>query len=410
MMLRIQLDLKGKVKEKIDFCAMATIVLLLFVLQPFLTLLLMVFLGLTKELTSRKFVYLIAFMGSCYLGLINTTKLPDSDLLNYLDWYRVAQNLHLVDYLTINPREPLYFISLYGIANLPFSSPQLFIFFSTLVSYFIFLIAIIRTSIHLGLREKLIIGLIILFLFFAPLFSLSAHLMRQFLAGTIIVLFFSEYIISGKRKWLILLSAVLVHYSSIIFIPIVFLKKIRMFSSSISLVLCISALALMYFISKGTAHLFNNIPVLGFVLDRISAEDGAELGALSLQAILMALISAFISFLNIRCIRRPYASHELWVINLSVIAIVVIALFANIQTQLSEIALRFFFYIYFLLGLSLPIYMASRKSSARFLPVILLIEILFFAYKLQFGEWVYAPLNILLFAPSWLLWPYHSLA
>ena len=406
MMLRIQLGLK----EKIDSCAIATIVLLLFVLQPFLTLFLMVFLGLTKELASRKFVYLIAFLGSCYLGLINTTKLPDSDLLNFLDWYRIAQNLHLVDYLILKSREPLYFISLYGIANIPFSSPQLFIFFSTLVSYFIFLIAIIRASIHLGLREKLIIGLIILFLFFAPLFSLSAHLMRQFLAGTIIVLFFSEYIISGKRKWLILLSAVLVHYSSIIFVPIVFLKKIRMFSSSISIVLSLSGLALMYSIAKVTSPLFAKIPVLGFVFDRIAAQDGAELGALSLPTISFTFISAFMSFLNMRYIRRPIASNGLWAINMSVIAIAVIALLANIQTQLSEIALRFFFYIYFLLGLSLPIYMASRKSSARFLPVILLIEILFFAYKLQFGEWAYAPLNVLLFAPSWLLWPYHSLA
>lgn len=406
MMLRIQLGLK----EKIDFCALITIVFLLFVLQPFLTLFLMVFLGLTKGFTSRKFVYLIAFLGSCYLGLINTTKLPDSDLLNYLDWYRTAQNFPLVDYLIINFREPLYFVSLYGIANIPSSSPQLFIFFSTLVSYFIFLIAIIRTSIHLGLREKLIIGLILLFLFFAPLFSLSAHLMRQFLAATIVVLFLSEYIISGKRKWLILFLAVLVHYSSIIFIPIVFLKKIRMFSYNISLVLCLTALALMYFIAKGATPLFADIPVLGFVFDRISAEDGAELEALSLSAISFAFISAFISFLNMRYIRRPVACDELWVINIGVIVIVVIALLANMQTQLSEIAHRFFFYLYFLLGLTLPMYMASRKNSARFLLTVLLIAIPFFVYKLQFGEWEYAPLNTLLFAPSWLLWPYRSLA
>jgi hypothetical protein len=408
-MVQPYLVLNDKALTKLDFYALTIVVLLLFIFQPFLTLSIIIFLGLTKEILPSKFIYLIAFLGSCYLGLINITKFPDSDLLNYLDWYRVAQNSFLVDYLLINSREPLYFIGLYGIANFPFSSPQLFIFLSTVVSYFIFLIAVIRISIYLGLRDRLIIGLIISFLFFAPLFSLSAHLMRQFLAATIVVLFFSEYIISGKRKWLILFLAILIHYSSILFIPIVFLKKIRSFSSNISLTLCLITLPLMYFFGKVATPLFSEIPVLGFVFDRIAADDGAELETLSLAAISFGFITAIISFLNMRGIRRPVVSNGLWVINIGVIVIVVIALVANTQTQLSEIALRFFFYLYFLFGLTLPIYIASRKNSVRFLSAILLIEIPFFVYKLQFGEWEYAPLNTLLFTPSWLLWPYHSL-
>jgi EpsG family len=398
-----------KVFARIDSFAISLLVLLLFLIQPFLTLVMVVVLAMTINDLPRRYIYVVALIGSCYLGLINATKYPDSDLINYLDWFASARELPLNTFLLTNSREPLYFLGLYGIANLPYSSNQLFVFLSTLISYLIFLFAVIRTGVHLKIRGKVIIAYISLLLFFAPLFSLSAHLMRQFLAASIVTLFLSEYIASGKRRWGILLTAILIHYSAAVFIFVALLKKHDKLTSTISLVLYVVTLPLIYIVSKSVAPLFSDVPVLGFVFTRVAAEEGADLENLSTIAILFSLAMILVSTLNMRLLRRTAGTEAgLWCVNIGVIIIGIISIIANTQTQLSEIAIRFFFYLYFLSGLTLSMQIASLTSPQRLLAACSLIVYPLFTYKLQFGEWSYAPLSNLLISPSWHLWSYST--
>ena len=382
---------------------------LLFIAQPFFAFSLLVVVGLMKGAKPPGYIYMTAFFGACYLGLVNVTKFPDSDLATYLEWYASAQDFSLPAFLAIYSREPLYWIYLHTIANLPFESEQLFVFASTVISYLIFIFAVVRLSLGFRLDARVITGLIVAMMFFAPLFSLSAHLMRQFIAASLVILFFSESLLYAKRYWWILIVAILVHYSAILFLPLAMIKKIDRVSSGFGVFLYLSLLPILYFFSKGAASLFADMPVIGFVLNRMAAEGGAELEHLSYVSIFFAIATITLSISTLMALRRlenTSVSIYGWQINVAVIILGVIVLTASMLDETTEIATRFFFYMYFLIGLVLPIYAAlNRKQMILIIPLLALL-IPYFFYNLQFGAWQYASLIELISFSAWELWSY----
>lgn len=383
--------------------------LLLFIIQPFFAFTLLLIVGLMMGAKSPEFIYMIAFFGVCYLGLVNVTKFPDGDFIKYLEWYASAQDFSLPAFLAIYSREPIYWIFLHTIANLPFSSEQLFVFASTSISYLIFIFAVVRLSLSLGLNVRVITGIVVALMFFAPLFSLSAHLMRQFIAASLVILFFSEYFLSGKQYWWILIVAVLVHYSAILFLPLAMIKKIDRVSSGIGVSLYLSVLPILYILSKSGASLFADIPVIGFVFNRVAAEEGAELEHMSFVAVIFVVITVALSISNLITSRRfsnSLASINGWRINVAVVILGVIVLLANMVDGAAEIATRFFFYIYFFIGLVLPMFVASHRKLMLMIVPSLAFLIAHFFYNSQFGAWQYASLLELISLPAWELWSY----
>lgn len=382
---------------------------MLFVAQPFLTFTLLVIVSLWLGAKSPELIYAIAFFGACYLGLVNATKFPDGDYAKYLEWYASAQDFSLPAFLAIYSREPVYWVYLHTIANLPFTSEQLFVFASTVVSYLIFIIAVVRLSLGLSLNARVITALVVALMFFAPLFSLSAHLMRQFAAASLVILFFSENLLFGRRYWWILIMAILVHYSAIIFLPFAMIKKIGRFSSGINFYLYLSMLPILYVFSKGTASIFADIPVIGFVFNRVASEGVVELEHLSYVAIFFTIATMALSISNLMASRRvgsALASAHGWQINVTVIILGVIVLASNMLDGAAEIATRFFFYLYFFIGLLLPMFVALHRKQKMLIFPLLALLVPYFFYNSQFGAWRYATIFELISLPSWELWSY----
>lgn len=397
----------GALNQYTTFIGLLLFFSLLFFLQPFFTFVLLAVIGLLSGAKSSRFLSLVAFFGACYLGLINATKLPESDYAIYLEWYSNAKELSLPGFLAINAREPLFYIYLHTIANLSYSSEKLFVFISTVISYLVFTFGVIRASIGIGLQNRVIVAILVALLFFAPLFSLSAHLMRQFIAASLVILFFSEILSSDKKHWWILIAAILMHYSAIIFLPLAMIRKINRTSSVISLFIYLSLLPLIYLAAKSAAHLFSEMPVIGFVFDRIAAEEGHDLGHLNFASIFFVMAAIVLSGWNLIASRRTVnatISDSGWRINAAIIILGLIVLVANLQDGTTEIAKRFFFYLYFFMGLSIPMFVALRRKSVMFLFPVIMLLLPYFFFNLQFGVWQYAPLPDLLFAPAWELW------
>ena len=398
-----------KLRRSLTFSGIFLFFSFLFIVQPFLAFILLVIVGLIVGTKSSGFSYMIAFFGACYLGLVNVTKFPESDLLHYFEWYSSAQELSLPAYLAIYSREPIYWIFLHTIANLPFTSEQLFVFTSTVIAYFIFMFGVIRVSFRLCLNSRVVACLVVAMMFFAPLFSLSAHLMRQFLAASLVILFFSESLLVGRRHWWILFAAILVHYSAIIFLPLAMIKKIGRVSNGIGIFLYLSLLPVIYLVSKSAAFFFTDIPVISFVLNRVAAEEWVELGHLSFASILFVIAMVALSVSNMMALRREVNTAlwgYRWQINIAVFILVVIVLAANMQDGTTEISTRFFFYLYFLIGLVLPMYVASHRKQMILIFLLLALLIPYFVYNSQFGAWQYASLIDLISLPTWELWSY----
>lgn len=382
---------------------------MLFLAQPFLSFFGLFFYGLITGKKTPKFLIFVALFGACYLGLINTTKLPESDYLIYLQWYSAAQKLSIFNFLSQYTREPLYYIYLYTIANIPCSSEQLFVFISTVTSYFVMLIGVIRLNVSLGMRGRLIISIIVFLLFFAPLFSLSAHLMRQFMSASLLILFFSDSFSLAKKRWWILVVAFFVHSSAFIFLPIAMIKKSDKTTSVTGFFLYLGFLPLAYFVSKSVAPFLIDVPVVGVISKRIIATYAHDLGHLNFEAITFIVVICLLSIWNLVTFRRiPNAieSSSGWEINVGVTILSLVILVANLRVETTEVAIRFFFYLYFFMGLIISMFMSPRQKKAiLFVPLVVLFVVYFF-YNLQFGVWQYAPLFDLLFAPAWILWSY----
>lgn len=379
--------------------------LLLFFFQPFLAFVALVAIGLMNDKNSSRFIYFVAFLGACYLGLVNTTKLPDSDYVIYLEWYSNAQELSLPDFFALYTREPLYYLYLYAIANVPYSSEHLFVFTSTVISYCVFMFGVIRGSIGSGLHNRVIISFVVALMFFAPLFNLSAHLMRQFIAGSLVIFFFSEIIFSGKKHWWILVAAVFVHISAIIFFPLAMIGKTNSVSTRIGFFL----LFVLYYITKYAASVFSDIPLIGFVFNRIAEQEWAELGFLNFASIIFIIFILLLSVSNLMASKRVLNANVSVYgggINVSVTMLCVLVLAANMQDGTSEIALRFFFYSYFFMGLVMPMFVASYRKLTLLIFPLLVLSIPYFFYNSKFGTWEYASLFDLLFSPAWELWNY----
>jgi len=389
-----------------------SLLLLAFIIQPFLGMLVVIatntYLGRFK---SKDFL-LIALVCSCYLGLLNLTKLPDSDYISYLEMYSTSRAIPLGEFLLLFSREPVYYIYLHSIANLPFSSAQLFVFLSTALTYLISLVALIRTCKIVGLPGSFVTSFILCFVFFAPLFSLSAHVMRQFFSASLVLLFFSELLLLGVRRWWLLAIAVLMHYSALFFALVAIIKKSKVIPSHFLALMYLGLLPMIYIFARSAADTFSNIPLLGYVFKMAGRDEGHPLEHLSLVAVVFVIIAIVISIANLKFKyndRLKLISERGWGLHVGTIMLGIVVLISNSITGGTEIAGRFFFYEYFLIALILPLFVAAHPYSKPFFALAPLLLIPYFFFNMQHGTWDYAPFFDLITSPSWVLWSYRRL-
>lgn len=345
---------------------------------------------------------------SLYLALVNATKFPDSDMANYLQSFVDAQQLDLVTYLQLNTREPLYYLSLYGVSRLPGADAKLYIFLSTFIPYLIYGSAVLRLGAALHVDRKSLLSLLI-FLFFIPqLFSLSAHLLRQFLAASLVMLFLSDYAVIGRRRWGVGMLGVMIHYSTMPLVLQTFLQPFRGRSGVSNAVFYVVALFVVYTLAVQVAPIFLDVPVLGMVFGRIANGKGADLQPLTLPALVTVFSLLGMSFFCLANNNGKILGVQGWPVLFCTVIVCVIVLISSTQPTLSEIALRYFFYLYFLSGLVLVVLMLRIPMIGTIVHALALLSLPMFFYKLAYGEWAFAPVELLLFESAWMLWGYQA--
>ncbi len=386
---------------------MSLIFFTIFFVQPFFTLLLVLMFGWL--FCSRKYwwVSILAILGAAYIALVNTTKLPASDLEVYLGWYESANGLSLLEFLALFSREPVFYTWMYLISLVTGNDKYIFIFLTSWFSYLILVYSVLIVGRSLRIDPRLTATIIIMLLFFPPLFGISAHLMRQFLAAALVTLFFAKRLVDQKNHWWILVTAIFVHYSSIIFAPLVLLRFTRRFSRGLSIILFGAVLWFIYIAAKAGSVLLVDIPVFGLVFQRIAAETVPDVVGLTLNAIIFIVIIMLVAGFNL--LRQHSAGYSvlsnLFVqnINISVFSVGAIAIVSNFSSNTAEVAMRLYFYLYCLAGLVTLSFGVNSKRVLMFLSFATALEVLYFYSALEFGVWHYAPIAHILLAPAWLV-------
>ncbi|MGY0600086.1 EpsG family protein [Vibrio sp. JZG10] len=171
----------------------------------------------------RCFLLLVFFCIGCYLSLVNLTKLPISDAAVYREYIHNLSILNFSDiiyYRYYNIRESEFIFRLYSfLVSKIDASGTLFTFLSVFIIYFLTLIATFRLSKDYVNDNKNFI-IIISVIFLGVTFSLTGHIIRQYLSVSVMYYLYSSYV-SAKdgRKWLFKLLFIvvppLIHMSSI---------------------------------------------------------------------------------------------------------------------------------------------------------------------------------------------------
>lgn len=365
--------------------------LLVFLMNPFLGSLILWVLFLLD--TKNKSYYFLAFIMSAMLSLLNLTKALENDLLHHSSEYLIAGRLDYLAYLAFKGKEPVFYSFNYLCYYLSNGSVKLWIFVISFISYFVYLSAVVKILKTVKATKSQILLGIISAVFFPQLFSLSAHLVRQFVTGSIFLYFVSDYIFCKQNKWWLAIGGFFIHSSSIILFPLVFFKKLGDFKNYLKLntfllmgVLSYQLVAAILLILIGAGGF------VGSVLMRGSKDTTFDLGEFNMMNYILMFFMWFASIKIYKRMKDHKKEHRRF------FAIMfVLSLFILVNIQQSELSTRMFFYLFFFFPVILSMMLSKNIKGYKELNLLLSIFfIFFFIYRLGNGTWTYASLEELM--------------
>lgn len=367
---------------------------LVYLYQPFSVLFLFHLSILLQRNISSSTIKIYFLLLAISLGLINSTKIPESDLINYYDYFLNAGNYSLVNYLILYGKEPLYYIYNYLFYHISGGNTQTFMVFTTIIGYWFFFQAIYKYLKALNAKQDVIIFSIVIAAFFPQLFSLSAHLIRQFLAASIVFYAIVQKLFYKKTALPLLLIAAFTHSTAWLFLPLVYLKPLQRKLGLINITIIIVFVGLL----GSFLQIISNkiVSILGsnfitYVFIRLTQQTYVELDSLPLLSFFLLgallIIAFYFQYKEHKTnFYHPAIKHFL---NIFICFFIVLLTFINH----SELLVRFFFYTYFFLPFILPLVLNQQNIyyySTRLF--IMLTMVAFFFYKLEHGIWEYAPI------------------
>jgi hypothetical protein len=268
------------------------------------------------------------------VGLLNSRKLQESDLKDYVEWFNMVGDMTLPMYLFVKGNDYIYFAFNYFFYHYISSNPINFIFGITFISYLlIFATGYIIFHHRQDSRIKMIILCIMLM---SPLlFINSGHLVRQLLAASVVTL--SVYTrTTHPIKILLIVVASLIHSSALIFLVFqVLATKIitltRTIVISVVVVLSTNLLALLPFRRTG-------IGFFDVILSRLIEQDNADLH-ISLLAISLIVLCLVIYYSNTKFQGLEYEKQ-----NTSFALLCICVLLFYLMPGFKELSLRYSYY------------------------------------------------------------------
>lgn len=369
---------------------MFLIPILLFLINPFLCILCFaVYLNYQKIIQTKLF-YFFYFLLAIFLGFINMTKIPESDLAYHASGYTDARGVTIYQYLlSLKFKEFIFYAYNYIFYYLSGGSVKFWILTISFLGYFPFFIAIHRFQVKISAKPYYVIFAICLAAFFPQLFSLSAHLIRQFIAGSIALYFLVDKLVYKKNKWWLIIFGAFIHSSSIIlfifgFMP--FLKeRPNLFNASKYIVFGL-ILGGYQILSKSLLSTFSDTAGIGYALERASKNTTFELAAFNVTNYIFIIILSYL------LIKKVYVNNLDKKINgvefiANIIFIQIFFILTNIDQ--SELSNRLFFYLCFFFPLIIPLQL-QQSNYGILRKILTLFLIVFFAYRLMIGTWHYA--------------------
>jgi len=329
---------------------------------------------------------------SSILGILNTTKIPESDLIMYIDEFTMATQYSLLGYLSTHIKEPLFWIITYSIAYITNANTNIYIFFLTTLSYIFILNAVKKFYDNINIKIDNSFFIFIMFITISTpwLFGYSAHLIRQFLSFSIILFVLVNKVFYNKNSFILFLSSVLIHTSSILFFPLLYIKVLRSKISFkhifIILIIYSTFIFLLVPLSQKIINIYG-VNYYTYLLIRLSNYADLRLIHHSIfprAFVIINLISLIILYkIHISDIKPSNYPHHF--INILFISFMFLLLFYN--TDYFHRYIIFYFFTWPLIIPQFLIRTSYLNISARFL--MLMISYTYLVYQINNGTWNY---------------------
>jgi hypothetical protein len=352
-------------------------------------------------------------LAAVFLGLVNATKVPESDLGWYLRAFHMAGESDLLNYHVEqaiygatheSSKEPLYSVFVWVMNRLLGGNEILFKFVVTVINYLLLNFAVYKICKRFKLSAMTVLTGICMMSFLPYIFTMSLHLVRQFLAGSIVMYAMVYHLFEARPKtWVTVLlfaCAFLIHSTAALFIPLVWLKAFGRSIKNSWPVWVIASLALFFLqpISQFLYNVFASIaPTLAYLFSRASVVTTQNDGDITPVKILfmLGMIAASL-WLGYRSAFHPKKGVRQFAhIN------IIVALFVLLNLDQPLIALRFLFYLWPLFPFVLVFCLSRLKMNQNACATMFAGLFLFWAAYLQTGTWSYAIPKGLLLTSAW---------
>ncbi len=268
---------------------------LVFLISPIVGILLSMMVALKSQI-SQMFIPFIVFC-SLYMGALNSTKVPESDMVVYVKQFETAPKGYENTLKSLSGdakriKSPLYGTLVYVLYYLTMGSEGLFIAIISFLTYFLFLYSVYKLQKEYDASNYIIVSGVLTIVFFTQYFTLTAHLVRQMLATSIL---FYALTFKGKN-WRafggLLVCSYFIHSSMALPIIITIIPSINWYYTKMQIILlgvlfCVGTIML----TTIAGYLLENIALggeMGVAVDRVASEDYYSQGnSLSRSILLM---------------------------------------------------------------------------------------------------------------------------
>lgn len=352
------------------------------------------FLSIEIRQISKPLLYAALLIIVSGLTALNAGKVPESDMLTYLDIVRSASDRDFANFISGYYREYLYYTVVWVLAQFEILSPRLVLLTISFTAYWLFGAAIIRYGEKTAVNNNSVLAVLTGSLFLPMLFSLSMHISRQYLAAAIFV-YLMSMVSNTSKKWpaMAAVFSSFTHISALAFVLIMAVSGLRKLRGFL-LLATITAFFLGIYIIRSAA-----LQILSFmgdtnwaslvVLRLISAENVWDVQPLSTPSLVFLVLSIILS---IRATNQKHLRNVIHLEPYSAAFIVAIccSLTGVLIPPLAEISLRFLFYLYFIFPFVLLPLIAQKRKIIRLDLIFLLAGGLLMSQYIISPSWTYS--------------------
>ncbi len=381
-------DLNGQKNDVVIRC----IIILLFLANPLLGLFILYVQILLDRKDNYFYIKLLCLFSAVFIGCINSTKIPENDLLMYEGLYDNAKDTPFLLYITMlsGGKEPLYLIInyvLYWILNGSFS---LFVLVLSTIMYILLTSSVYLFGKALNLNKPVIATLIIIMCFTPYIFVLSAHLLRQFFAASILIYVLVQWAFYKKREWLLTIGMIFIHSSTVLFLPFLFFsffQKAFSFKTIPYYIMAIIALASVQLIAQ---FMLDLIPsgIFKYVLTRASKDTTFDAEVLSFSKILTTVMTAAIPLIIVYFLNKKLKENKGVILFVNLLTILTVFILMNLHQ--TELSLRYNFYMWIFFPFSMAfVFKILRHYNFQCIICSGSLLLFFFYYIFNMSEWTY---------------------